>query len=153
VKEFKELGSLVRSESYVINMIELLLKRGYDIVVATNPVFPIEAIKERISWAGLDFKKFKYVTSYEEMHYCKPNIEYYNEILNIIDKKPHECIMVGNDVEEDIIASKLGIKTFLVEDYIIKREGIFPEPDYRGSYSDLYKFVYDGFPELNLNNC
>jgi hypothetical protein len=61
LKEFKELGSLVRSESYVINAIDLLMKRGYDIVVATNPVFPIEAIKERIRWAGLDFNKFKYI--------------------------------------------------------------------------------------------
>jgi HAD superfamily hydrolase (TIGR01549 family) len=152
IKEFKELGSLVRSESYVINTINVLEKRGYDIVVATNPVFPIEAIKERIRWAGLNFNTFKYITSYEEMHYCKPNTEYYSEILNIIGKQPHECIMVGNDVEEDIIAAKLGIKTFLVEDYMISREGSFPEPDYRGSYPDLYKFIDEGFPALNLNN-
>lgn len=148
-REFKELGALVGPEKYMVKSIDILIERGYDIVVATNPIFPMAAVKERINWAGLDDKKFKYITSYEEMHYCKPNTEFYIEVLDKIGSNPHECIMIGNDVEEDMAASKLGIKTFLIENHIINRKGVFPTPDYKGKYEDFYKFIKEKFPTIN----
>lgn len=148
-REYKEIGALVKSEAYVVKTIELLTTRGYDVVVATNPLFPIEAIVERIRWAGLDPEVFKYISSYEKMHYCKPNIEFYRELLQKINKEPYECIMVGNDEEEDIISSKLGIKTFLVENHKVCRKDVDLKPDYRGSYEELYKFVVSDFPLIN----
>jgi len=144
-KEFKELAFLVKAEEYVIKTVNTLIERGYDLVVATNPLFPIEAIEERIIWAGLRKDMFKYITCYDNMHYCKPNIEFYAELLKTIGKEPHECIMVGNDVEEDLISSKIGIKTFLVEEHVINSSGIIPCPDYKGSYEDLYNIVNSRF--------
>lgn len=145
--DFNELGYLCKSESHIIDTINLLIKKGYDIVVATNPIFPLAAIKARIGWAGLKHVIFRHITCFENMHYCKPNIKFYNEVLRNIDKRPDECIMVGNDVEEDIVASKLGIKTFLVEDFMIDRGNIELHPDFRGLYKGLYDFV-DNLPFL-----
>jgi len=47
--------------------------------------------------------------------------------------------MVGNDVQEDLPAQQLGIKTYLIEDCLIHRGGDFAT-DYRGTYADFYMF-------------
>ena len=48
--------------------------------------------------------------------------------------------MVGNDVGEDMIAEKLGMKVFLLTDCIINKnnEDISRFPN--GSFAELYKF-------------
>lgn len=126
---------------YVKKSVDLLKKKGYEMVIATNPLFPLTAILHRINWAGLDPSDFIYITSYERNHYCKPQIQFYQEVLKDINKKPSECIMVGNDVQEDLVSKELGIKTFLIEDYIIHRKNEPINTDYQGSYEDFYKFT------------
>jgi len=106
-----------------------------------HPLFPKEAIYHRIKWAGLEPDDFELVTTYEGMHYCKPHLEYYEEILELIDKEPNDVMMVGNNVDEDIVASKLGIKTYLIEDYKIDSGNNDLTPDYKGSLEDFYQFV------------
>ena len=81
------------------------------------------------------------VTSYEIMHFCKPNREYYEEILASLGLKAGECLMIGNDVQDDLRAREVGIRTFLVEDHLINRTGEAPQTDYRGSLEDLYEFI------------
>lgn len=149
IKEFKELRPLFPCEPYIVKAVELLKARGYTVVVATNPIFPMEAIKERIRWAGLKAEEFKYITSYENMHYCKPNVEYYSEVLRIIGCQPEECIMVGNDVEEDLTASKIGIKTYLIKNCMINRGGGTPDTDFEGTYNEFYDFVRCNFKDLD----
>ena len=99
------------------------LDRGWDVVIATNPVFPEQAVVERLKWIGVSGADCRLITSYENMHFCKPYLEYYREILEHIEREPSECLMVGNDVEEDLAAAELGIKTVLVTDYLINRRG------------------------------
>ncbi|QCX32392.1 HAD family hydrolase [Caloramator sp. E03] len=140
-KEYRTISGIFTPSKYVINSIKTLKEKGYTLVVATNPIFPMEAIIQRVNWAGLDEKDFILITSFEIMHYCKPQIKYYDEILNVIDKKPFECMMVGNDVSEDLIAGKLGIKTYLITDYMINKNNIEPKADYVGTYEDFYNFV------------
>jgi hypothetical protein len=62
--------------------------------------------------------------------------------------------MVGNDVQEDLIAGKIGIKTFLIKDYMIHRTEEEIISDYIGSYEDFYKFVEE-LPSLvsRLQSC
>lgn len=139
--DFKNLRSVVYPNPLVKESIDLLKKKGYELVVATNPIFPKEAIYQRIEWAGLEKDDFRLITTYENMHFCKPNIQYYKEILSILDKKPGDAMMVGNDLLEDMVASKIGIKTFLIEDYMIDRQDMNIVPDYRGSLQEFYKFV------------
>ncbi|TCK88008.1 FMN phosphatase YigB (HAD superfamily) [Natranaerovirga hydrolytica] len=121
--------------------VRLLSEKNYNMVLATNPLFPKKAILHRIKWANIDPSVFSYITSYEQNNYCKPQLKYYNEILKAINKEARECLMIGNDVQEDLIAGKLGIKTYLVEDHMINREDQAIICDYKGKYEDLYEFV------------
>lgn len=122
-------------------MLEGLIDRGYEVVIATNPVFPANAIEERMRWGGLDGLPYRHVTSYETSHFCKPNTEYYAEILDVVGRSPHECMMVGNDTCEDLVAGDLGITTYLVEDYMLDRGPYRRIPDHRGRFEDLAWFL------------
>ena len=122
-------------------MLEGLIDRGYEVVIATNPIFPAVAIEERMRWGGLDGIPYRHVTSYETSHFCKPNTEYYAEILNVVGRSPHECMMIGNDTCEDLVAGELGIITYLGEDYILDRGPYRGSPDRRGRFEDLAQFL------------
>jgi FMN phosphatase YigB (HAD superfamily) len=63
------------------------------------------------------------------------------EILEKIGCKPEECIMVGNDVSEDMIAEQLGMQVFLLTDCIINKGekdiDLYPH----GSFEELRAFL------------
>lgn len=87
---------------------------GYELVVATNPVFPFAAVRMRMDWGGLAGVPFLHITSSETMTRCKPDPSYYSELLAKLDRRPEECIMVGNDPRKDLPAKEVGIPTFIV---------------------------------------
>lgn len=99
-------------------LIAQLKERGYKLVLATNPMFPIEAVRTRLGWVGLEESDFIHVTTFDNSSYCKPKKEYYEEILEKIGKAPQECIMIGNDAAEDMIAESLGLLVGLATDYL-----------------------------------
>ena len=104
-------------------LIKGLKSAGYKLVVATNPLFPLFVQRERISWTGADPDDFDWITSYENSHYSKPNPAYYREILEQIGSLPDNSLMVGNDVREDMeAAASVGIRGFLMTEYLINRE-------------------------------
>ncbi|MGI6704418.1 MAG: HAD family hydrolase [Clostridia bacterium] len=146
--DFKRIRDTVKPQPLCAKVVETVRDKGYQTVLATNPLFPRIAIEERIRWAGIDVDSFCLITTFEEMHYCKPQIEYYREIMEIIGKGPENCLMVGNDVEEDMVARKLGMKTFLVDVHLIHRTKTLPPVDYMGGYEDLYNFVLGELPDL-----
>lgn len=125
-------------------LMDALFGAGYNVVIATNPIFPLMAIEERLRWVGLGEYPFKLVTSYEIMHYCKPNPNYFKEICERIKVDPRECVMVGNDMEEDLPASLLGMKTFIVDHFVIDRKTGQFTPDGRGSFDDLIHALLHG---------
>ena len=118
-------------------VIEKVKAKGLRAILATNPIFPAVATKQRCEWAGLSTNMFELVTSYENSHYCKPNLKYYEEILEKQGLSPEECVMVGNDVGEDMIAKRLGMKVFLLTDCIINKTN-----------EDISEYPNGGFPEL-----
>jgi FMN phosphatase YigB (HAD superfamily) len=139
--EFIKAKAAVFESKLIQESVELLKRKGYKLVIATNPLFPLKAIHHRIRWAGFEPSEFEYITSYEQSHYCKPQLKFYEEILEDIEKKPEECMMVGNDVQEDIIAGKLGLKTFLIKDCLLHRTEDETAADYEGDYESFYEFV------------
>ena len=110
-------------------------------VLATNPIFPREATRNRIRWAGFEPESFEYYTTYENSCYCKPNPKYYLELIGKLGLKPEECLMVGNDVGEDMIAEKIGMKVFLITDCLINKndEDISKYP--HGGFKEYMKFI------------
>jgi Predicted hydrolase (HAD superfamily) len=121
--------------------IKLLKEKGYHIALATNPLFPKIATENRVLWAGLDPVDFELITTYEVSSYCKPNLEYYKEVLTLIGKEAKECIMVGNDVTEDMCAAMLGMDTFLLKDCLICPEGADITGLQQGSFRELLDLI------------
>jgi len=138
---FHKVKEAVKDIPAIRESIKILKDKGYNLVIATNPLFPKKAIYYRIEWAGLNPEDFIYITTFEKNHYCKPQLLYYEEILKDIKKLPEECLMVGNDVQEDLVAAKLGIKTYLITDNILNRGKDKIISDYIGNYEDFLKFV------------
>jgi FMN phosphatase YigB (HAD superfamily) len=96
--------------------IEWALSCGYRIAIATDPLFPRKATYHRLRWAGLDPDRFELVSSFEQFHFTKTHPAYYAEVLGRMGWPEGPVLMVGNDVERDLIpAHRLGLKTFLVD--------------------------------------
>lgn len=121
-------------------VVEYLGGKGYDLVLATAPLFPFQATHARIGWAGLEPGMFKTITTYEHCHYTKPHLAYYRSLLASIGRSASECLMVGNDVGEDMVVSELGMETYLVTDCLINRNNWSIESLRRGSFADFHLF-------------
>jgi len=151
---YEELFENVKASTYqspiITKCIKLLKDKGYTLVIATNPLFPFKANLHRIRWAGLNKNDFSYITSFEENKHCKPYPQFYQEVLSKIDKNPEECIMVGNDVEEDLVSGKLGLETYLITDCIINAKNLENTANHTGNYNDFLDFC-NKLPNINLN--
>ncbi len=122
-------------------VIALIKEKGLRTALATNPIFPAVATESRMRWAGLNKEDFELYTTYENSFYSKPNPKYYTAITEKLGVKPEECLMVGNDVGDDMIAHKLGMKVFLLTDCLInkKNEDINEYPN--GDFEMLLKYI------------
>ena len=114
-------------------------------MLATNPIFPSIATESRIRWAGLEPEDFELYTTYENTGYCKPNPDYYRDILNKLKLQPEDCLMVGNDVTEDMIAASVGMDVFLLTDCMINKEqkdiSVYPH----GNFEQLMAYINESY--------
>lgn len=141
VGPFDELRHLTQPSPISREICRVAVDKGYQLVLATNPIFPREAVERRMAWGGIGDVPFQLVTTMEDMHYCKPSPKYYMEITERLQVSPHECMMFGNDVQEDGVAGKLGMQTYLVDDFVIDRGVGHIEFSHRGSLADALAFV------------
>ena len=139
--EFQQVSATCGCDARAAKLIAALKEKGYRLVLATNPLFPAVATHSRIRWAGLNVEDFELVTTYENSSFCKPNIQYYEEIVKKLGLEPAQCLMVGNDVGEDMVAGKLGMKTFLLTDCLLNRVGEDIEKYPHGSFEALKSYI------------
>lgn len=141
INEFVAAKSACDFNEKAQEVINILKGKGYRLILATNPIFPAIATKQRIKWAGLNEDDFELVTTYENSSFCKPNLKYYLEICSKINVNPSDCVMVGNDVNEDMIAEELGMKVFLLKDCLLNKNNkdinLYPN----GSFDELIEFI------------
>ncbi len=139
--EFDKIKSVCGYNEAAIEAVHKIKEQGKRVALATNPIFPARATEWRIGWAGLDINDFELVTTYENINRSKPNPEYYLEIAKRLNVKPEECLMVGNDVGDDMVAEKIGMKVFLLTDCLINRkeEDISNYP--QGSFKELLDYI------------
>ena len=91
---------------------------------------------------GQEPEDFALVTTYENSRYCKPNPDYYRDILTRLGKRPENCLMVGNDVGEDMIPARaVGMQVFLLETCLINKKGLELEQFPRGGFAELKDFL------------
>lgn len=122
-------------------LIAVLKEKDYRLVLATNPLFPAVATRQRIRWAGLQPEDFELVTTYENSRHCKPNPDYYRDILAQTGAKPERCMMIGNDVGEDMVAGRLGMAVYLLTDCLINKKGENIDFYPHGSMEELLTYV------------
>ena len=118
-------------------LVRALKAKGLSVVLATNPLFPAVATHSRVRWAGMEPEDFDYITTYENSAFSKPNPKYYEEIAGKLGLDPARCLMVGNDAQEDMVASTLGMRVFLLTPCLINRKNL-----------DLSAYPQGGFEEL-----
>ena len=97
-------------------------ERRLKIVVATNPIWPLVVQKKRLAWAGLGDIDVDLITHIDNMSYCKPQLGYYRQACLLIGVQPEECLMVGDDPANDMVAAKAGIKTYQTTDSLAHSE-------------------------------
>ncbi len=135
-EDYPDLRKHIPPAPSALSVVEQCIDNGWDIVLATQPIFPETAVLERMRWRGIEALPWRFVSNLDNMHFCKPHLEYYREVLSSAQLDPARCVMVGNDMQEDMVASQLGMKTFLVTDHLLDR-GDDMKPDGRGSLVDV----------------
>jgi FMN phosphatase YigB (HAD superfamily) len=115
--EFSKLQELTQFRPEAVSMIEEAFNRGYNVAIATNPLFPMTAIQQRLEWAGLspEIYPFLLIPSYETFHFAKPNTAFFTESLAKLGWPAGPVVMVGDDFDHDIAPARvLGIGNFWI---------------------------------------
>ncbi len=122
--------------------VEAIKAMGLKVILATNPIFPAIATRQRVQWTGLKPEDFLYITTYENSSFSKPNPLYYREILDRFGLAPEECLMVGNDAKEDMqAAAEAGLQVFLLPKCLVNKGGLDISRYPQGELKDLLAFV------------
>ncbi len=138
--EFNQLKQFANPSPLAKEIVLSVKEKGYTVVLATTPLFPSMGTNARLSWAGMEPSLFSLVTTYEDFHYAKPRHGYYHQILEQLAMDASSCLMIGNDVEEDMVAGEIGMELYLVTDCLINTKNK-PLDGYRqGSLKDLARF-------------
>ncbi len=139
--EFQQLRSICGIIPEAADAVRAIREMGYRVVLATNPVFPPIATESRIRWAGLEPSDFEFYTNYANSGFTKPHGRYYIEIANKLGLEPSECLMVGNDVDDDMSAENVGMKVYLLTEYLINRRNVDIKNYNYGTLESLVAFA------------
>ena len=111
------------------------------VILASNPIFPKEAMEWRLKVAGLNPEEFDYISDYSNSHYSKPNSNFLKEILEKNNLKSGEVVYFGNsEIEDGKPAKELGIEVYMVGDYIVKDEECLNQFRHIG-FEDIKKVI------------
>ena len=135
-EDFVKLRQYTRQKPAARRVMEYIFKKDYIVVIATTPLLPETAMRQRLQWAGVGDFPYRLITTIENSYSNKPNLSYYQSILEYIDVPAEKCLMVGDEAK-DMVAANLGIKTYLVQSDNTEMTPDIPEPNYQGTLSDL----------------
>lgn len=159
-RPYKQLRALTAPMMGAETLVAALLAANLRVAIATNPIYPERAIRQRLAWAGLSpfVSSFAHVTHSENTHFAKPQPAYYAEVVARVGVEPDECLVIGDSLTNDIAPAKaLGMHSWQVAaegglQPILERlrkpnwqnelstEGINPvmlEPQFRGNLAAL----------------
>lgn len=141
--EFPAVKESTTCDKRAARIVKVLKEKGYTLAITTNPLFPFLATSQRVAWAGLDKEDFAIITTFENCGFSKPNMKYYQDILDRLNKRAEDVMMIGNDAIEDMIVERLGMDTYLLTDCLINEENIDTSHFKQGTMEDLLQFVMD----------
>lgn len=97
--------------------VRIAREKADKVILATNPLFPMAALRTRLGWIGLTPEDFDLVTCYATDRFSKPNPAYFDDVCARLALDPAQCLMIGNDDREDMqCASARGMSCYLVTD-------------------------------------
>jgi len=144
---YPQLARMAQPIPHAAAMIADLRERGYEVVIATNPLFPQKPIEQRLEWAGIDPALPTRITHGGNSHFTKPSPHYYEEIMAELDYEPYEAIMVGDNWQNDILpAAQTGMATFWIHNPHSQPDTQY-QADGAGSLHDFWNCVQSGWLE------
>lgn len=116
--------------------VDWAFSKGYRIAIATDPLLPPKTTHHRLRWAGFDPAQFELISTLDNFHFSKAHAAYYAEVLGRMGWPEGAVLMVGDDMERDILpAKKLGLAAFHADVESTSPLGV--EAGVRGSLADL----------------
>ena len=140
-EEFNTVQAVCGFNPLVPATIARLHEQGFRLILATNPIFPYEAAVSRAAWAGIELSDFEWITTYENSRYSKPNPLYYQDIADQAGLPPEACLMVGNDVGDDMAAARIGMRVFLLTDCLINKTDESVDRYPHGGFAELCRYI------------
>jgi HAD superfamily hydrolase (TIGR01549 family) len=142
--EFETLRRYTAADPEARALVELAMAEGYQVAIATQPLFPLPAILARLRWADVPADEFAYdyISSYEVLGACKPHPHFFRTIMSHLGRAPAECLMVGDSLEADMPARQHGLKTFWVDRGRVKAPRRAAHA--QGSLGDLINLIKTG---------
>ncbi len=113
---FPALSVHTRQRADAAPFVAWAISQGYRVAIATDPLLPRKATYQRVRWAGIDPDAVELITTYENFHFSKTYPAYYAEVLGRLGWPDGPVLMVGNDIERDLLpAHKLGLPTYMID--------------------------------------
>jgi FMN phosphatase YigB (HAD superfamily) len=134
--DFPALRQYTQPKPEARQVVQQAFDLGYDVAIATNPLFPATAIEQRLEWAGVASFPYRLVTTYENSRATKPNLLYFEQILETLGH-PAEAALVVGDEDMDMVAAHLGCSTFLVRGPRTELAASTPRPTYEGALAEV----------------
>lgn len=139
--EFQQAKQFTGENPLAAEAVRIAREKAELVILATNPMFPMVGQYTRMGWVGLKPEDFDLITAYEDEHYCKPNPMYFTSICQRMNLRPEECLMIGNDEDEDMYAgTKAGLDCWLVTDCAIPSEA-HPWQGLKGTFAELVEML------------
>lgn len=114
-------------------------KKEYQLALLSNG--PSELQRNKLRWLGL-YEIFDWILISEEIGFNKPDLRIFRYALRATRVKPEEGVMVGDTVEADLAAKKIGMKTILFDPakkYVTHEFGEFAPDAIVSNFSDIQK--------------
>lgn len=136
---FPTLQPLTKPRPAAVALVEWAFAQGWQVAVATDPLFPRKAILHRLRWAGLPPEKYPFtlISDFQTFHFAKFSVAYFPEFLGYLGWTDEPLLMVGDSLERDIYpARQAGLPAFWLAD------GTPPPPGVpSGSLDDLRRYL------------
>jgi phosphoglycolate phosphatase-like HAD superfamily hydrolase len=134
--DFKKLKVFTKKKEKARVVVQKVIEKNIEAVIATTPVLPLTAIQQRLEWAGVADFDYKLITHIENSRANKPNLLYYKQIIQYLGIPARNCLMVGDEAK-DMVAREIGCSTFLVESSNTDTSLKISDPTYEGRLEDI----------------
>jgi len=115
--EFDEMKKRYKTLEGAKEAVEMAFHLSPKVAIATDSIVRRVGVLKRLEWINLIHYPYCFITSADDNYATKPHLQFYKEILDKCNCDPHESIMIGNRIKNDIIpAKKLGILTIHIKD-------------------------------------